>query len=79
MCNRYCYNALFKVYKNLNDKKWLIISPLLPGALPGGRPRSIGLRNLINAILYIVRSGCAWRLLPHEFPRWQTVYGYYRS
>ena len=64
---------------NLNDKKWLIISPLLPGALPRGRPRSIGLRNLINAILYIVRSGCAWRLLPHEFPRWQTVYGYYRS
>jgi putative transposase len=64
---------------DLNDKKWAIISPLLPGALPGGRPRSTGLRNLINAILYIVRAGCAWRLLPYEFPKWQTVYGYYRS
>ena len=54
---------------DLNDKKWAIISPLLPGALPGGRPRSTGLRNLINAILYIVRAGCAWRLLPYEFPK----------
>ena len=63
---------------DLNDKKWEIISPLLPEALPGGRPRSINLRNLVNAILYIVRAGCAWRLLPHEFPKWQTVYGYHR-
>lgn len=63
---------------DLNDKRWALISPLLPSALPGGRPRRIGLRKLINAILYIVRSGCAWRLLPHEFPAWQTVYGYYR-
>lgn len=63
---------------DLSDKKWAIISPLLPDALKGGRPRSIGLRNVINAILYIVRAGCAWRLLPHNYPKWQTVYGYYR-
>lgn len=63
---------------DLSDKKWAIISPLLPDALKGGRPRSIGLRNLINAIVYIVRAGCAWRLLPHNYPKWQTVYGYYR-
>ena len=55
-----------------------MISPLLPGALPGGRPRTISLRKLINAILYVTRSGCAWRLLPHEFPPWQTMYSYYR-
>ena len=36
------------------------------------------MRRVINAILYFVRSGCAWRLLPHEFPAWQTVYGYFR-
>ncbi|MGZ5558022.1 MAG: transposase, partial [Methylobacter sp.] len=62
----------------MNDKKWALIKPLLPSALPKGRPRRVGLRELINAIVYIVRSGCAWRLLPHEFPAWQTVYGYYR-
>lgn len=63
---------------DLNNKKWEIIESLLAGALPGGRPRKVSLRKLINAIMYIVRSGCAWRLLPHEFPAWQTVYGYYR-
>ena len=63
---------------DLNDRKWSIISPLLPSALKGGRPRSIELRNVINAILYLVRAGCAWRLLPHNYPKWQTVYGYYR-
>ncbi len=63
---------------DLNDKKWEIILPLLPAALLGGRPRKTSLRKVINAILYITRSGCAWRLLPHEFPAWSTVYGYYR-
>jgi len=64
---------------DLNDKKWAIIRTLLPEASPNGRPRTIDLRKLINAILYLVRSGCAWRLLPHTFPAWQTVYGYYRK
>ena len=64
---------------DLNDKRWEIIRALLPEALPNGRPRTIDLRKLINAILYIVRSGCAWRLLPYSFPAWQTVYGYYRK
>lgn len=63
---------------DLNDKKWEVIKPLLPCSLSGGRPRTVSLRKLIDAILYITRSGCAWRLLPHEFPAWQTVYGYYR-
>ncbi len=63
---------------DLNDKKWEVIEPILLGVLSGGRPRKVSLRKLINVILSIVRSGCAWRLLPHEFPAWQTVYGYYR-
>ena len=63
---------------DLNDKKWGIINLLLPEALSGGRPREVSLRKIINAIFYITRGGCAWRLLPHEFPAWQTVYGYYR-
>lgn len=63
---------------DLNDTKWDIICSLLPAALPGGRPRSVCLRKVVDAILYVARSGCAWRLLPHEFASWQTVYGYYR-
>jgi hypothetical protein len=53
---------------DLNDKRWAIIRVLLPEALPNGRPRTVDFRKLINAILYTVRSGCAWRLLPHTFP-----------
>jgi putative transposase len=63
---------------DLNDRKWQIICTLLSPALLGGRPRTIRLRKLMDAILYITRSGCAWRLLPHDFPPWQTVYGYFR-
>jgi putative transposase len=63
---------------DLNDKKWDIIKLLLPSEIEGGRPREVNLRKIIDAILYITRGGCAWRLLPHEFPAWQTVYGYYR-
>jgi putative transposase len=64
---------------DLNDRKWQLIQDLLPAALPGGRPGQVNLRKIINAILYLVRSGCAWRLLPiNDFPPYQTVYGYFR-
>jgi putative transposase len=63
---------------DLNDKKWQLLAPLLPLALLGGRPRTVSLRKVMDAIFYITRGGMAWRLLPHEFPPWQTVYGYYR-
>jgi transposase len=46
---------------------------------PGGRPRSIEIREILSAIFYILRGGCAWRLLPHDFPCWQTAYHYFRS
>jgi putative transposase len=52
---------------------------LLPDAKPGGRPRTISLRQVLNAILYVTRGGCAWRLLPLDFPAWETVYGYFRD
>jgi putative transposase len=63
---------------DLNDKQWTRIAPLFP--IPRstrGRPRTWAYREVVNAIFYIVRSGEAWRLLPHDFPPWQTVYGYY--
>jgi transposase len=54
------------------------IEPHLPTPNAAGRPRIHPLRQILNAIFYIVRSGCAWRLLPHEFPPWKTVHHYFR-
>lgn len=61
------------------DSEWDVIVPLLPGAKPGGRPRTVALREVVNAIFYINRSGCAWRMLPKDFPPYQTVYDYFRA
>jgi putative transposase len=63
---------------DLTDKEWMLLEPFIPPALPGGPPRSTDLRQVLNAIFYILRGGCAWRLLPHEFPKWQTLYHYLR-
>ena len=63
---------------DLSDAEWEIIEPLLPRPQGKGRPRVHPLREILNAIFYIVRSGCVWRMLPHDFPPWQTVYHYYR-
>jgi len=63
---------------DLTDEQWALLEPLLPAAKPGGRPRSVDLREVVNAMLYLLRSGCAWRLLPHEFPPWGTVWTYFR-
>lgn len=64
---------------DLTDRQWNTIAPLLPSASPTGRPRVLPLREVLNAILYIVRAGCAWRLLPHDFPAWQSIYYYFRK
>jgi putative transposase len=56
----------------LSDEEWAILQPLVPEAKPGGRPRAHSTRDLLDAIFYVVRGGCAWRLLPHDFPPWQT-------
>jgi putative transposase len=63
---------------DLNDHQWSRLAPLFP--LPRstrGRPRTWAYREILNAIFSLVRSGEAWRLLPHDFPPWPTVYGYY--
>ena len=64
---------------DLTDEQWELLSPLLPAAKPGGRPRTVELREVLNAILYVLRTGCAWRMLPHDLPPWQTVYKYFRG
>ncbi len=64
---------------DLRDAEWALLAPLLPAAKPGGRPRSVDLREIVNALSYWLRSGEAWRLLPHDFPPWRTVYHYWRA
>jgi putative transposase len=63
---------------DLTDAEWAILQPLLPARALTGRPREHAQRQIVNGILYMVRGGCAWRLLPHEFPPWKTVYHYFR-
>lgn len=68
---------------DLTDEEWNQIKSLVPAPKSGkgkpGRPIELDRRTLLDAIFYVVRSGCAWRLLPHDFGPWQTVYGYFRT
>jgi transposase len=64
---------------DLTDAQWAILEPHVPPPKPGGRPPKHPRRELVDAMLYILRSGGAWRLLPHEFPPWQTGYHYFRQ
>jgi len=64
---------------NLTQEQWEVLEPLLPAAKPGGRPRSVDLWDVLNAILYLLTQGCTWRNLPGDFPAWQTVYTYFRN
>jgi len=63
---------------DLTDEQWAVLEPLIPPAWPGGRPRKTDMRQVVNALFYLVREGCTWRALPHDFPPWRTVYNYFR-
>jgi putative transposase len=63
---------------DLSDAEWTYLQPHLPAPKIGGRPRVHSLREILDAIFYIARSGCAWRLLPHDFPPWKTIHHYFR-
>ncbi len=62
---------------DLTDAEWIILGPLVPAPKPGGRPAKYTRREVINAIRYVLRAGCAWRLLPHDLSPWQLVYHYF--
>ncbi|MEU9663737.1 IS5 family transposase [Streptomyces chartreusis] len=64
---------------DLSDPEWEILRPLVPAVKPGGRPAKHTRRGIVNALAYWLRAGCAWRLLPHDLPPWQTVYHYWRQ
>ena len=63
---------------DLTDKQWEVLRSLIPLPSLEGRPPKVERREIVNAMLYVLRSGCPWRLLPHEFPAWQTVYYSFR-
>ncbi len=63
---------------DLTDKQWAEVAPLIPEAEPGGRDRAVNMREVLNGILYLIRGGVSWRMLPHDLPPWGTVHYYYR-
>ena len=62
---------------DLTDAQWAWIEPHMPPTETAGRHREVAMREVINAMLYLTRTGCSWRMLPHDFPDWQTVRNYY--
>ena len=62
---------------DLTDEEWKVIMPLLPPAKKLGRPRTTDLREVLNAILYMARTGCQWRMLPKDFPPRSTIQRYF--
>ncbi len=63
---------------DLTDARWEMLEPHLPVPKPGGRPRLHSIREILDSVFWVVRGGCAWRLLPHDHPPWKTVYHYFR-
>jgi putative transposase len=64
---------------DVTEAQWELIQPLIPAAKPGGRRREVNMREIINGIFYLTRTGCSWRMLPHDLPPWSTVHYYYRQ
>jgi putative transposase len=64
---------------DLTDEQWELIEELIPNPREGGRPRKIDMREVVNAILYLIRSGCQWDMLPHDFPSKSSVYDYFAA
>jgi putative transposase len=64
---------------DLSDQQWALLEPLIPPAKPGGHPRTTAIREVINAILYLDRTGGQWRSLPHDLPPWSTVWTSFRT
>jgi putative transposase len=76
--HRYSSGMTRKRYpSDLTDEQWERVQPLLP-VKPGGRPRAVPVRDILDAYFYLLRGGVSWRMLPHDFPPWPTVYSQVR-
>ena len=64
---------------DLSDKEWQLLGPLLPAPKPAGRPIKYPRREVVNGIRYVLRTGCAWRMLPHDLPPWRITFHYFRT
>jgi putative transposase len=64
---------------DLSDAQWEMLKPLIPAAKPGGHPRRLDMREVLNAIFYLLANGIKWRAMPHDLPKWQSVYTYFRA
>jgi len=73
MSERFAYPS------DLDDAEWTLLEPLLPPVRRDARPRTYPQREILNGIFYVMRSGCSWRMLPHDLPRWSSVYGAFRT
>jgi putative transposase len=63
---------------DLTDAQWGRLEPYLPAANKDCRPREVPVRDILDAYFYLLRAGCSWRMLPHDFPKWKTVYSQVR-
>lgn len=64
---------------DLTTAQWLLLKSLIPDAKPGGRPRKVNIREVLNAIFYRLKNGCTWENLPKDFPNYKTVFDYFRK
>src|SRR4030043_107461 len=79
MSNKGVFEMRLAYPSDLTQKQWEILSSIIPNAKEGGRPRTVDMKEIVNAMLYLSRSGCSWRMLPHDFPPYTTVHTYYRN
>ena len=63
---------------DLTDEQWALVEPFIP-VFPGGRPRATSMRDVLNAVFYLLKTGCQWRYLPKDFPAKSTVWGYFNE
>ena len=68
-----------KYPSDLTDSQWNHIKGLFPVPKRTGRPREVDFRQIVNAILYLIFTGCQWRFIPNDCPKWRTVYGYFQQ
>ena len=64
---------------DLRDDEWALIEPYIPKPKPGGRPREVDIRAVVDGIFFLLKTGCQWRALPHDFPPWGTVNWYWNQ